>query len=327
MSRITAPLADLYSSIRSDLREVERVFDKELVSDYRFVDDLCDRVRAYRGKMLRPALLLLAGKTCGCVSSNHHTLAAVIEMVHVATLVHDDVLDEADERRGQAPINSVEGNVAAVLLGDYLISHAYHLCSSLEDQTAARLIGATTNAVCEGELLQNRHRGDAGLSESTYFEIIERKTGALTATACELGALYAGADAEAVASLRSFGLAVGVAFQIVDDLLDIRGDRQEVGKSLGLDFSDGKLTLPTIHCLANAGPETAAALRSAVLGETTTGRDRLRRWLTETDSLGYASSVALEYISRARSALEILPPSDARSSLTAMAEFIIQRRL
>lgn len=327
MSRITAPLADLYSSIRSDLGEVARVFDEELVSDFPFVDELCDRVRAYRGKMLRPALLLLAGKTCGCVGSNHHTLGAVIEMVHVATLVHDDVLDEADERRGQAPINSVEGNVAAVLLGDYLISHAYHLCSSLEDQAAARLIGATTNAVCEGELLQNRHRGDAALSESTYFEIIERKTGALTATACELGALYAGADAEAVASLRLFGLAVGVAFQIVDDLLDIRGDQEQVGKSLGLDFSAGKLTLPTIHCLANAGRETAAALRSAVLGETTTGRDRLRRWLTETDSLGYASSVALEYIGRARSALEIFPPSDARSSLTAMAEFIIQRRL
>ena len=327
MNRITAPLADLYSSIRSDLREVARVFDEELVSDYRFVSALCDRVRAYRGKMLRPALLLLAGKSCGRVSSNHHTLAAVIEMVHVATLVHDDVLDEADERRGQAPINSVEGNVAAVLLGDYLISHAYHLCSSLEDQAAARLIGATTNAVCEGELLQNRHRGDSGLSESVYFEIIERKTGALTATACELGALYAGADEEVVGSLRSFGLAVGVAFQIVDDLLDIRGDQQEVGKSLGLDFSEGKLTLPTIHCLANAGPETAAALRAALLGETTTSHNCLRRWLTETDSLGYASSVALEYIGRARSALEILPPSDARSSLTAMAEFIIQRRI
>ena len=132
-------------------------------------------------------------------------------------------------------------------------------------------------------------------------------------------------DASSTKSL--VGLAVGVAFQIVDDLLDIRGDQQQVGKSLGLDFSEGKLTLPTIHCLANAGPETAAALRAALLGETTTSHNCLRRWLTETDSLGYASSVALEYIGRARSALEILPPSDARSSLTAMAEFIIQRRI
>ena len=320
-------MADLYDPIRSDLREVARIFDGELVSEYKFVDALCDRVRAYRGKMLRPALLLLTGRACGQASASHRTLGAVVEMVHVATLVHDDVLDEADERRGQTPINLLEGNVAAVLLGDYLISHAYHLCSSLKDQTAARLIGATTNSVCEGELLQNRHRGDAALSESLYFEIIERKTGALTATACELGALYSGADAKVVASLRSFGLAVGVAFQIVDDLLDIRGDRQEVGKSLGRDFSEGKLTLATIHCLANARRETVDALRAALAGHRKMSRACLRGWLGETDSIEYASSVALEYISQARSALEILPPSEARSSLTAMAEFIIERRL
>ncbi|MHC4696560.1 MAG: polyprenyl synthetase family protein, partial [Planctomycetota bacterium] len=212
MSDITLPLADLYSPIRDELGLVERIFDEELASEVPFVNDLCDRVRSYRGKMLRPALLLLSGRAAGSLSRTHATLGAVVEMVHVATLVHDDVLDEADERRGRASVNAVSGNVAAVLLGDYLISHAFHLCSGLESQYASRRIGATTNAVCEGELLQNQQRGNPDLGEPSYFELIRRKTGALTATSCELGAHEAGAEPGVVAALRSYGMSAGVAF-------------------------------------------------------------------------------------------------------------------
>lgn len=326
MSNITIPLTDLYSPIREDLSRVEKIFDGELMSDLSFLNGLCDRVRSYRGKMLRPALLLLSGRAVDGLSRVHHTLGAVVEMVHAATLVHDDVLDEADERRGQVPVNVVAGNVAAVLLGDYLISHAFHLCSGLGSQYASRRIGATTNAVCEGELLQNQQRGNADLSESTYFEIIRRKTGALTAAACELGAHEAGAEPDIVSALRSYGMSAGIAFQIIDDVLDIVGQRDEIRKTLGRDFSLGKATLPTIHCLASADAATASGLRAAITGAAPVDGNELRGWLGCTDSIEYAVCEAENYVADALRQLDLLPPSDARASLTAMAEFIVRRR-
>lgn len=324
-SKTALPLSELYAPIRADMAVVERVFDEELVSCYPFIGTLCERVKSYRGKMLRPALLLLSGRAAGGITRGHHVLAAVVEMVHMATLVHDDVLDGAHERRGQTPVNVTEGNVAAVLLGDYLISHAFHLCSSLERQHASRRIGATTNIVCEGELLQNRHCGDATLTESDYFEIIRRKTGALTAVACELGAFQSGADESAVSALREFGMSAGVAFQIVDDVLDIVGDVRKVGKSLGLDLAMGKLTLPTIHCLAHASVPVANAVRAFVRGEAPIDGNQLRRWLKDSGSIDYALAVAAEHIVDAQRRLDLLPPGDARSSLAAMAEFVIRR--
>jgi octaprenyl-diphosphate synthase len=217
------PLTELYEPIREDIAVVKRLFDQELRTDLPCVNELCDRVRRFRGKMLRPALLLLSAKACGKLKHEHHVLAAVVEMVHIATLVHDDVLDEATTRRRQPTINAISGNIAAVLLGDYLISHAYHLCSSLHDPSASRFIGATTNAVCEGELLQNHHQGNPRLGEAEYFEIIRRKTGMLTAACCKLGAEHAGADLDVVRALEAYGLSAGIAFQIIDDVLDVIG--------------------------------------------------------------------------------------------------------
>jgi octaprenyl-diphosphate synthase len=316
----------LYGPIADELGFVRRVFDDELASEYSFVDRLCDRVRSYRGKMLRPALLLLAGKASGELCGSHRTLAAVVEMVHMATLVHDDVLDEAGERRRQQTICATSGNVTAVLLGDYLISHAFHLCSSLDDQFAARQVGATTNVVCEGELLQNRLRGNDRLSESTYFEIIRRKTGALTAVSCELGAHYGGADPPIVEALSAFGMSAGVAFQIVDDVLDITGDSRVVGKTVGRDLRLGKLTLPTLHCLRHAEPEAADGLRAVLAGRRPCENAELRHWLDSTGSIAHAVSVARDQVEQAVQRLERLPPSDARFSLAGMAQFVVQRR-
>jgi len=323
---ITQPLTELYAPIREDLAVVKRIFDEELDSEFAFVNDFCDTVRSFRGKMLRPALLLLTGKAAGELRPAHHTLAAVVEMVHMATLVHDDVLDEADERRRRPTLGSLAGNTAAVLLGDYLISHAFHLCSGLQSQYASRRIGATTNIVCEGELLQNHHRGNPGLSEEEYFEIIRRKTGALTAVACELGAKFAGADDAVVRAMRDYGMSAGIAFQIMDDLLDIVGERERVGKTLGRDWALGKLTLPTIHALSVADETTAVALREALDGTTRRGAALPRSRLEETGSIDYAVSTARGFVSEALNRLDTLPPSDARQSLVALAEFIVQRQ-
>src|SRR5215212_10451004 len=185
-------LAALTESIRPQLEAVERLFHEELTGDLRCVNTLVKHVSRFRGKMLRPMLVLLSGRACGELNASHVTIATVVEMVHMATLVHDDVLDEAELRRKGATINHLRGNEAAVLLGDYLISHSFHLCSSLESQFASRAIGRTTNCVCEGELLQLDNRNNLDLSEETYLEIIERKTASLCATCCLLGATFAG---------------------------------------------------------------------------------------------------------------------------------------
>ncbi len=319
-------LHDLYAPIREELAAAADLFDAELVSDLPCVNELCARLQAYRGKMLRPALLLLSARAAGSLAPAHRTLAAVVEMVHVATLVHDDVLDEADERRRQPTIRRTDGNVTAILLGDYLISHAFHLCSGLGDQHASRRIGATTNRVCEGELWQNAARGRDDLSEEDYFAIIERKTGALTAVACELGAHYAGAEEETVRGLQNYGMACGVAFQIVDDVLDLCGNPKEVGKTLAADLSLGKLTLPTLHAVRQADAETAARLRQAVRGEVVLSHDVVRRLLHEAGSFDYALRAARDYVARAVQSLQPLPPSEAKETLTALAEFIVQRR-
>src|SRR5947208_7065710 len=194
---MNAALADLTDCIRPELDAVDRLFHQELASDLKCVNVLVRHVGRFRGKMLRPCLLLMSGKAAarvGQLADAHAVLATVVEMVHMATLVHDDVLDEAELRRKGATINNLRGNEAAVLLGDYLISHSYHLCSGLENQYASRVIGKTTNRVCEGELLQIDNRNNIDLDEQTYLKIITRKTAVLTATCCLLGALFAGAE-------------------------------------------------------------------------------------------------------------------------------------
>src|SRR4051812_9350469 len=220
---MNAALAELTDCIRPELEAVDRLFHQELASDLKCVNVLVRHVGRFRGKMLRPCLLLMSGKAAaadGPLADAHAVLATVVEMVHMATLVHDDVLDEAELRRKGATINHLRGNEAAVLLGDYLISHSYHLCSGLQSQVASRLIGRTTNQVCEGELLQIDNRNNLNLDEETYLKIIARKTAVLCATCCFLGAHQSGASETVCHKLQSYGMCLGTAFQIQDDILD-----------------------------------------------------------------------------------------------------------
>jgi octaprenyl-diphosphate synthase len=323
-------LAAVYELIAGELQQVCRIFDDELFSELPFLNDLCAQVRRYRGKMLRPALLLLTGKACGRTSADHLTLAAVLELVHMATLVHDDVLDEADVRRRSRTVNRMQGNEAAVLLGDYLISHAFHLCSSLDSQFASRTIAATTNTVCEGELQQVHHRGDLDLTEEQYFQIITRKTAALTAACCQLGAYCSGVSPQVRSAAERYGQSVGIAFQITDDVLDITGTEQEMGKTLGLDVEKQKLTLPLIHALANAEPAARREIRALIAAPHTNGdgqkaRSRLRELLETTGSTAYALDTAREHVANATSALTALPPGEPRDALARLAAMILDR--
>ncbi|HEV3163282.1 MAG TPA: polyprenyl synthetase family protein, partial [Isosphaeraceae bacterium] len=264
LAREPAPgqLTAVYDPIAAELAEAERIFAAELGSRLPFVQHLVEHCARLRGKRLRPALLLLSAQACGGVNSAHPVLAAVVEMIHTATLVHDDVLDEAVIRRHAATVNAEWGNESAVLMGDYLFTHAFHLAASLDSTLACRWIGRATNLVCEGEMQQIYNRGNLDLDEPTYLSIVRGKTAELTAVSCRLGAHYAGAAEDTVEALASFGRDLGVAFQITDDVLDIWGEERATGKTLGTDLDKQKLTLPLIRLLRTASPETADQVRS-----------------------------------------------------------------
>lgn len=328
----TGDLAGAAQSVAESLRRVEAVFDEAIRSDLAPVADLCRHVEAYRGKMLRPTLAIVCGGACGSLGAAPAALitaGAVVEMVHMATLVHDDVLDEADTRRRTPTVSSLHGNEAAVILGDYLIAAAYRLCAELDDPAYARRIGRVSMDVCSGELLQLHHRGDFAVDEALYFDIVARKTGALVAVACELGARACGADHAMQAAMFTFGRDLGIAFQIQDDLLDLTGSEETVGKSVRKDLEKGKLTLPIIHHLGMlAGParsDSLALLESAAAGGHTGATAALLAGLSQTGSVEYAEGVAHRLVSQAKSALSGLPPSPHRAMLDAMADAVIER--
>ena len=323
----TSALATLTECIAPQLAAVDRRFREELTSDLACVNNLVKHVSRFRGKMLRPMLVLLSGRACGNGELNdaHVTIATVVEMVHMATLVHDDVLDEAELRRKGATINHLRGNEAAVLLGDYLISHSYHLCSSLDSQLASRVIARTTNQVCEGELLQIDNRNNLDLDEETYVEIITRKTAVLCATCCLLGATFGGASESQIAALETYGRCLGIAFQIQDDILDIVGDADTVGKTLGIDIEKQKMTLPVIHFLRTAPPEHRKLLRSLIASREADKIDRIRNLILPSESIEYARNRARQLVDKARSALSVLPETEARRVLDTMAEFVVTR--
>jgi octaprenyl-diphosphate synthase len=317
-------LADIYAPIADDLAEAERIFNAELKSRSAFVQLLVEHCADFRGKRLRPALVLLIARACGRVTHAHRVLAAVVEMIHTATLVHDDILDEAMVRRHAATVNAEWGNEPAVLLGDYLFSHAYHLAASLETTRACRWIGRATNLVCEGELQQVHNRGNLDLDEATYFEIVRGKTAELTAICGRLGAHYAGAGEAVEEAMEAYGRDLGVAFQIADDVLDLWGEERNAGKTLGTDLDKQKLTLPIIRFLATAPDDLARRVRGW-LAEAHPDRERLRPLLVASGSLEYAWEVARRHAAAAEATLEGLAPSPSREVLTVLARTVVNR--
>lgn len=317
-------LADAYAPIADELAETERIFADELGSRHPFVHHLVEHCTDFRGKRLRPALVLLTGRACGRLTSAHPVLAAVVEMIHMATLVHDDVLDEAMVRRHAATVNAEWGNEAAVLLGDYLFTHAFHLAASLETTLACRWIGHATNLVCEGEMQQIHYRGNLDLSEADYIAIVRGKTAELTAVCGRLGAHYAGAGEAVVTAMEGFGRDLGVAFQIADDVLDLWGDERTTGKTLGTDLEKQKLTLPVIRLLATAPPAVAQTVR-ALIAEPLPDRRRLRPLLESTGALEYAWDRAHEFAENAEAALDLIPESPAREILRGLARYVVGR--
>jgi len=342
---LTAQIDQLIGQqIADELAEVEARFAAELVSELDCVNQLVTHLEHYRGKMLRPMLVLstgmaigASGQAAGPVDEGHRVVSTVVEMVHMATLVHDDILDDAEIRRRGATVNSLNGNETAVMLGDYLISHAYHLCSSLGQPWIAQHIAATTNTVCEGELLQLANRNNWQLDEQTYFEIIRRKTASLCGACCSIAARLSGASNQMVDQLESYGELLGIAFQIVDDVLDLIGDPKKVGKTLGRDLEKGKLTLPLIHYLETADGEARTYLLSLLdsisdrnqpkaSGELEKIGAEVRELLVNGQAVSYAQQRAQALVDTAVDSLADLPESCIKQTMQNMAAAVISRQ-
>ncbi len=318
-------LQALYAPIGGDLQQIEDLLREELRSDHPFVDQMVKHGFRLGGKRLRPALVLLMAKACGQVVEEHTALGAALELIHTATLIHDDVLDEAKIRRHLDTANARWDNEASVLLGDYLFARSFCLVGAVKDSYAVRELSTAAKAICEGELRQIENRGNYELSEEEYYRIIAGKTAELIALACRLGAYYAGADAKQLAAAQHYGYLLGVSFQIADDVLDLEGDESKVGKSLGTDLIKEKATLPLIRVLSLASEEERKTIKSILTAEGNHHAAALRPWLERFDAVNYAKAKARELAGQAADAVMRLPESEAKTSLIGLTEFVVKR--
>jgi len=326
--RVTVPdsLRALYAPIAPQLAKAEDLLRRDLSSNDPFVDQLVKHGFRLGGKRLRPALVLLTAQACGGVRPQHITVAAMAELIHTATLIHDDVLDEATIRRHLDTINARWDNEASILLGDYLFARAICMAASLDDVYACRVIGESTRNMCEGELKQVNSRGNYDLSEDVYYEIIAGKTAALTSCSCRLGAHYAGAESSVCDAMSQYGHDLGMAFQIADDVLDLSGNEAVVGKSLGTDLVKQKATLPLIHLLGIVKADERTKLLSLLSCSDNHHRDALQPWFERYGAIEYAKEKAVWFTKRASDALAVLSPSPALDSLRGLTEFVIARQ-
>ena len=309
------------------MEEVETRYHKELKPDTNSLAGLISHIGKYKGKRLRPALVLLAGKCVGDIAPQHIDIAVVVEMVHTATLVHDDIIDEASMRRHVESVNSKWGREISILFGDYLFSRGFTILSALDSQVATLLLSQTVNIMSEGELIQLQRRYDIDLSENDYFDIIERKTASLCAASCRLGATFAGANRKVSEMLSNYGLKIGIAFQIVDDCLDVMGKEEEIGKSLNSDIQKGKLTLPLIRLVNQLPRNKLESAKDLIfqhnIKET---KNAIIELLTKHDAVEYAFNTAKNIVKQAQDEIAPLPDSQYKTALMELAEYIITRR-
>jgi len=309
------PIAPHLARVEVSLAEQVRGFDLEIT-------DYVDYVLGVAGKRLRPALALLAGGATGRVGDEHIKLGVIVELIHVATLVHDDVLDEADIRHGLETSNSRWGNEISVLLGDCIFAHALSLAASYPSTIVCRRVSESANTVCAGEILQTQRRFDIDLPVDKYLEIIDMKTGALFAVSCELGAELNGAPREVVKSIREFGSNLGIAYQIYDDCVDIFGQERQAGKSLGTDMKKGKLTLPWLLLLQHTNAHSRQEISELIFRSEPSERARLLNLVSGNGVLPESLTTVQKYITRAQANLAGLPADVYTHTLGGLLSFI-----
>src|SRR6266536_46677 len=315
----SVPTQLLESILHDDMQAVDRVLRDSLGSDVVLIRRVAEYIIGSGGKRLRPALLLLSARACGYRGSHHHSLAAVIEMIHTATLLHDDVVDESSLRRGRATANAMFGNAPSVLVGDFVYSRAFQLMVTVDNLRVLHILSDATNVIAEGEVLQLLNAGNPDVAEQAYLDVIRRKTAKLFEASAQLGAVLGRAEPVIEDALARYGMHLGTAFQLVDDVLDYSGDFDAIGKNLGDDLAEGKPTLPLIRALAVGSAADAALIRDALERGRLDDFKPVVEVLARTDALDYAHRCAQAESAEASACLAALPDSPARQTLLKLA--------
>jgi octaprenyl-diphosphate synthase len=308
------------------MRAVDLVINERLTSEVPLVKEVSQYIISAGGKRLRPALLLLVSGALGSNHPHRHTLAAVVEFIHTATLLHDDVVDESTLRRGRATANERFGNAPSVLVGDFLYSRAFQMMVDVNNMRVMQVLSDATNVIAEGEVQQLVNMHDPSLDEAAYLRVIRSKTAKLFEASARLAPILAGATAEVESACAVYGQALGTAFQVIDDVLDYEGDAQELGKNLGDDLREGKVTLPVICALKKASPAQQQLLQTAIVEGDSEHMDAILNIIRETGALEAARSSAMSEARRAMEAARTLPENPHRSALLQLAADLLERR-
>lgn len=325
-ARPALALPQIQTLASPDMGAVDALIRARLASDVVLINQIADHIVSAGGKRLRPMLVVLAGRACGAMSPEHHQLAAIIEFIHTSTLLHDDVVDESDLRRGRSTANALWGNAPSVLVGDFLYSRSFQLMVELDRMEVMRILADTTNRIAEGEVLQLLHVHNPDTDEAAYLRVIERKTAVLFAAGTQLGALASGADAIVQQKLYDYGMNLGYSFQIADDVLDYTADAADLGKNLGDDLAEGKATLPLIHAIAHSDEATSARLRAIVESGDGEAMPEVLTAIRATGGLEYSQRRAAEYARAAEDALDGLAENEAVAALRGLAQYAVERK-
>ena len=313
------------AACRDDMQSVDQVIHQRLSSDVALVDQLSHYIVNSGGKRLRPLLVLLSAKTFNYQGDMHHLLAAIIEFIHTATLLHDDVVDESDLRRGNETANALFGNAASVLVGDFLYSRAFEMMVDVNDMRVMQILATTTNVIAEGEVMQLMNVHDANTTEAKYLEVIHCKTAKLFEAATQLGAILCDRNEQEVQAMAAYGRYLGTAFQLIDDVMDYTSSSEDMGKNVGDDLAEGKPTLPLIYAMQNATAEQAAIIKSAIEKGGYDKIDEVQAIIQQTGALEYTERMAEMQAEKAISELAGLPASENKTLLENLARLSVQR--
>ncbi|MBS0611969.1 MAG: octaprenyl diphosphate synthase [Proteobacteria bacterium] len=319
-------LERIRSLVSADFEEVDRVVQYRLHSPVALVDQVASYIIHAGGKRLRPLLVLLAARACGHTGKDHVEAAAIIEFIHTATLLHDDVVDESSLRRGRDTANEVFGNATSVLVGDFLYSRAFQMMVSLDRMRVMSIMADATNTIAEGEVLQLMNAGDPDTTEARYLEVIYRKTARLFEAGAQIAAVLSDAPPEVEEALSRYGKHVGTAFQLVDDALDYQADEADLGKHLGDDLAEGKPTLPLIYALQQGNTQQREMIQSAIRNGSVEQLAEITRAVASLGGLAYTARLAQSEVDQALKSLAPLPPSPFADGLRQLAEFAVKRK-